>query len=177
MASLNGDCKKQEVRDERYSKHCCDVADEFTISARWKVLVHCSNRSRLSPTTSAICICREAVYPSHRLESSGHRRPKGAVAVFGRSCLPGRTSRLAATCVHINQRSRPISRRLLHTRFAFRRKSFPAERTYMNNRSRLHPYVRPVFPCPLKCLFARDIGDLEFGLIPPTFLSRQPMLP
>ena len=44
-----------------------------------------------------------------------------------RSCLPGRTSRQAATYVDINQSSRPISRRLLHSRFAFRRKSFPAE--------------------------------------------------
>jgi hypothetical protein len=51
----------------------------------------------------------------------------GAVAVFGRSCLPGRTSRLAATYVHISQSSRPISRRLLHTKFALRRKSFPAD--------------------------------------------------
>ena len=47
----------------------------------------------------------------------------------------------------------------------------------MNNRSRLNPYVRPVFLLPLRRLFATEIGDLEFGLIPPTFLSRQPMLP
>ena len=65
--------------------------------------------------------------------------PAGVVADFCRSSLPRRTSRLAATCLHVNQSSRPIFWHLLHTRFALRRKSFPAERTYLNNQSRLHP--------------------------------------
>jgi hypothetical protein len=63
----------------------------------------------------------------------------GVVAHFCRSSLPRRTSRIAATCVHVNQSSRPISWHLLHTKFALRRKSFPAERTCLNNQSRLHP--------------------------------------
>jgi hypothetical protein len=52
----------------------------------------------------------------------------GVVANFSWCCLPGRTSRLAAICVHINQNSRSRSRHLRHARFALRRKSSPAER-------------------------------------------------
>jgi len=66
--------------------------------------------------------------------------PVGVVADFGRSSLPRRTSRPAAICVHVNQGSGPISCRVLHTGFAFRRKSFPAERTYFDNHPRLHPF-------------------------------------
>jgi hypothetical protein len=51
-----------------------------------------------------------------------------AVADFGRSCLPGWTLRLAATCVNVNKGDYPISRSHLHTRFALLRKSFPAEK-------------------------------------------------
>jgi hypothetical protein len=43
--------------------------------------------------------------------------------------------------VHVNQGSGPISCRVLHTGFAFRRKSFPAERTYIDNHPRLHPAI------------------------------------
>ena len=39
----------------------------------------------------------------------------GVVADFGRSCLPGRISRLAATYVHINQSSRPIQTHVAHS--------------------------------------------------------------
>ncbi len=39
----------------------------------------------------------------------------GAVADFGRSSLPRRTSRPAATCVHVNKRIRPIFCSHLHT--------------------------------------------------------------
>jgi hypothetical protein len=45
----------------------------------------------------------------------------GDVADFGGSSLPRRTSRPAATCVHVNQGTGPISCRLLHTGFALRR--------------------------------------------------------
>jgi len=48
--------------------------------------------------------------------------------------------RPAASCVHVNQGSGPISGRVLHTGFAFRRKSFPTERTYFDNHPRLHPF-------------------------------------
>ena len=76
----------------------------------------------------------------HSVQATGGRILKsGVVADFGRSCLPGRTSRLAATSVHVNRQYRlavPLARR---RRFALRRKSFPAERTYFHSRSRLHP--------------------------------------
>ena len=49
----------------------------------------------------------------------------GVVADFGRSSLPRRTSRLAATCVHVNQSSRPTFWHLLHTRFALRQYGNP----------------------------------------------------
>jgi len=49
----------------------------------------------------------------------------GAVVDFSRSCLPGRNSRLDATCVHVNHSSRPRCRRLLHTRFALRQYESP----------------------------------------------------
>jgi hypothetical protein len=40
------------------------------------------------------------------------------VADFGRSCLPGRTSRLAATCVHVNRQYRLAVSLAGRTRFA-----------------------------------------------------------
>jgi hypothetical protein len=63
----------------------------------------------------------------------------GVVADFGRSSLPRRTSRPAATCVHVNQGAGAISCWLLHAAFALRRNSFPAERTYIDNHPRPHP--------------------------------------
>jgi len=43
---------------------------------------------------------------------------KGAVADFGRSCLPGRTSRLAAISVHVNRQYRLAVSLARRTRFA-----------------------------------------------------------
>ena len=48
---------------------------------------------------------------------------KVAVTDFGRSSLPKRTSRLAATCVHVKHSIGSIDRRTLHTRFACRQKA------------------------------------------------------
>ena len=75
---------------------------------------------------------------------AGHCCPsmRGAVADFGRSSLPRRTSRLAATSLHVNQRMGPITCGKLHTKFAFRRKSFPGERTYFDNQSRLNLLIQ-----------------------------------
>ena len=50
---------------------------------------------------------------------------EGVVADFGRFSLPRRTSRLAATRVHVNQSSWPISWHLLHTGFALRQYGNP----------------------------------------------------
>ncbi len=74
----------------------------------------------------------------------GHSCPsmRGAVADFGRSSLPRRTSRLAATSLHVNQQMGPITCSKLHTKFAFRRKSFPAERAYFDNQSRLNLLIQ-----------------------------------
>jgi prepilin-type N-terminal cleavage/methylation domain-containing protein len=54
---------------------------------------------------------------------------------FCRSCLPGRTSQLAATRLHGESHCRPTTISNMHTGFAFRRKSFPAERTYQSQSS------------------------------------------
>ena len=63
-------------------------------------------------------------------------RLTGAASIVNscRSCLPGRTSQLAATCLHGEAYGRPTISNM-HTWFAFRRKSFPAERTYRNQSS------------------------------------------
>jgi hypothetical protein len=50
---------------------------------------------------------------------------KGAVADFCRSCLPGRTSRLTATCVHVNREYRLAVSLALRTRFALRQYENP----------------------------------------------------
>ena len=43
---------------------------------------------------------------------------RGAVGEFGRSCLPGRTSRIAATSVHVNRQYRSAVSLARRTRFA-----------------------------------------------------------
>jgi len=65
--------------------------------------------------------------------------PAGAVVDFGRSCLPGRTSRHCRDQFAGNDTMQAAILSELHTRFALRRKSFPAERTYSDNHPRLHP--------------------------------------
>jgi hypothetical protein len=68
-----------------------------------------------------------------------------AVADFCRSCLPGRTSRLATTSVHVTV---SIGLRLVGTshKVRLRRKSFPAERTYFNDHPRLRTFKMDVVP-------------------------------
>ena len=58
----------------------------------------------------------------------------GRIAIC-RFCLPGRTSQLAATHLHGETYRRPTTISNMHTGFAFRRKSFPAERTYLSQSS------------------------------------------
>ena len=70
-------------------------------------------------------------HPGHGLPSADHLPIGGVVADFGRSCLPGRTSRLAATSVHVNRQYRLAVSLARRRRFALRRKSFPAERTHL----------------------------------------------
>ena len=64
-------------------------------------------------------------------------RLTGAACIVSssRSCLPGRTSQLAATRSHSESYGWPTTIDNMHTGFAFRRKSFPAERTYRNQSS------------------------------------------
>ena len=64
-------------------------------------------------------------------------RLTGAASIVNscRSCLPGRTSQLAATRLHGKAHCRPTTFDNIHTGFAFRRKSFPAERTYLSQSS------------------------------------------
>ena len=64
-------------------------------------------------------------------------RLTGAASIVNscRSCLPGRTSQLAATRLHGETYRRPTTINNMHTGFAFRRKSFPAERTYLSQSS------------------------------------------
>ena len=64
-------------------------------------------------------------------------RLTGAASIVNscRSCLPGRTSQLAATRLHGETYRRPTTISNMHTGFAFRRKSFPAERTYLSQSS------------------------------------------
>ena len=87
----------------------------------------------------------------------------GVVADFGRSSLPRRTSRPAATCLHVNQGSGPISCRVLHTGFAFRRKSFPAEKTYFDNHPRLHPAIGDTAQS-AEFIVDRSAADADFEL-------------
>ena len=64
-------------------------------------------------------------------------RLTGAASIVNscRSCLPGRTSQLAATGLYGEAHGRPITISSIHTGFAFRRRSFPAERTYLSQPS------------------------------------------
>ena len=84
--------------------------------------------------------CRSVTVQSAVMKLSGvYREVRGAVPDFGRSCLPSRTSWHAATSDQSRWKGRPrgdVERMCAPWRFALRRKSFPAERTYQ----------RPSFP-------------------------------
>ncbi len=64
-------------------------------------------------------------------------RLTGAASIVNscRSCLPGRITQLAATRLHGEPHGLPTTISNMHTGFASRRKSFPAERTYRNQSS------------------------------------------
>jgi hypothetical protein len=53
-----------------------------------------------------------------RFRPAGLTQRSGAVADFGRSCLPGRTSRLAATSLDVNRQYRLVVSLARRTRFA-----------------------------------------------------------
>jgi hypothetical protein len=53
-----------------------------------------------------------------------HAFRRAAVVKLSRSWLPGRTSPLAATCVHMNPKNESVFRIGLHTGFALWQKSF-----------------------------------------------------
>ena len=64
---------------------------------------------------------------------------RGIVADFGRSCLPGRTSRLAATSVHVNRQYRLAVSLAHRSRFACGENPFRQKGPNFNNHPRLHP--------------------------------------
>ena len=75
----------------------------------------------------------------------------GAVADFGRSCLPGRTSRLAATSVHVNRQYRLAVSLARRTRFACGESPFRQTHLYPHLYGEFRTRRQRVDNCVKKC--------------------------
>lgn len=115
-----------------------DKRHEFS----WPAGISCLNMETQTPEIAIIChpdgtvtACTLQFKDAHGQQTMLQiDRLTGAASIVNscRSCLPGRTSQLAATRLHGEAFGRPTTISDMHTGLAFRRESFPAEKTYQS---------------------------------------------